>query len=124
MVRRMQRVAPGGQQLDGLANAAWLVNGALFADRQVHRQMQKGIGFSAFHVIGFFKCSVGVLEIGVVLGVLVHPLTCYGFNSFQWLTGKRFGINGAKKTANISLGGRKHGQSVARTHFPLPPLPP
>ena len=94
---------PGRQQLDRLADAARLVNRALLADRQVHGQVQERVGVAAFHVVHLFQRSVCVHEVGVVFGVLVNPLACYGFYSFKRLTGARLGINGAEKTANIGL---------------------
>ena len=43
--------------------------------------MQKRIGFAAFNVIGLFKRSVSVAEVGVVFRMLVLPLTSYYFHS-------------------------------------------
>jgi cytochrome c553 len=44
MVRRMQRVVAVRQQFHRLTDAARLVDRALFADRQMHRQVQERIG--------------------------------------------------------------------------------
>jgi hypothetical protein len=82
MVGVMQGMAPGRKQLDRLADAARLVDGALLADRQVHRQMQERIGFAAFDLIHFFQRSVCVHEVAVVLRMFINPLTCYCFDSF------------------------------------------
>lgn len=103
MMRIVQRVAPGGQQLHGLAYAAWLVDGALLTDRQVHGQMQEGIGSAAFHVVLFFKRSVRVHKVGMVFGVLVQPLACYYFNSFKCLSCAGLGKNRTEESADIGL---------------------
>ena len=86
MVCVMQRVSLCSQQLDRLPNAARLVNRALLADRQMHRQVQEGIGLASFNVVHFFQCHIRVGKIAMVFGVLGYPLTCYGFKSFQGLT--------------------------------------
>ena len=39
VVGRVQVVKPSGQQFHGLPNPPWLVDGALLADAQVHRQV-------------------------------------------------------------------------------------
>jgi hypothetical protein len=103
MMRIVERVAPGGQQLHGLAYAAWLVDGALFTDGQMHGQMQEGIGSAAFHVVLFFKRSVCVHKVCMVFGMLVQPLARYYFNSFKGLSGAGFGKNRTEKSADIGL---------------------
>jgi hypothetical protein len=114
MVRVVKRVALGCQKLNRLPNAARLVNGALLADRQMHRQVQKRVGFTAFNVVHFFKCSVGICNIGVVFGVFLQPLTGQGFNRFHRLTGSGFCVNSAKKTPDIGLGRREHSLRISR----------
>jgi hypothetical protein len=114
VMRFVQRVAPGRQQFDGLADAAWLVNRALLADGQVHRQVQKRVRFAAVHVIHFFQRRFNVGKIGVVFGVLVYPQAREGFQCFERLARAGFGIDGAKKAPDIGLRGRKHPKSVAR----------
>ena len=42
----MQIVAFGRQQFHRLTNAAWLIDGTLFADGDMHRQMQKRVGLT------------------------------------------------------------------------------
>jgi len=56
----MQAVALSGQQLNRLANAAWLVDGALFADGDMHGQMQKRVGLTAvaFVLLGQRRINV------------------------------------------------------------------
>ena len=81
------------QQFHRLADPARLVDAALLADRQVHRQMQERIGLA---VVGRMHRRQGGVNIGqraVVFGVLVDPQACYGFNSFQHLMGLGFGID-------------------------------
>ena len=60
MMRVVQGIALCGQEFHRLANAARLVNRALFADGQVHGKVQKGVGLFTFNVIHFFKCSVRI----------------------------------------------------------------
>ena len=109
-MRFVQRVAPGRQQFDGLADAAWLVNRALLADGQVHRQVQERVRFAAVHVVHFFQRRFNVRKIGVVFGVLVYPQASEGFQRFERLARAGFGIDGAKKAPDIGLRGRKHGR--------------
>ena len=93
MVRIVQRIALGGQQLNSLPDAAWLVDRALLADGQVHRQVQKWIGFTAFNVVHLVKCRRCVRKIRVVFGMFGQPLACYGFKSFERLPRKGFGLH-------------------------------
>jgi hypothetical protein len=111
MVCVVQRLAFGGQQLHGLAYASGLVYGALLADGQVHGQVQKGVGLTGFHGIQGGERSVHIRQDSMVFGVFVYPLASYDFYSFTWRAFERFGINGAKKTANIRLAGLlEHGE--------------
>ncbi len=103
MVRVVQRIASGRQQFNRLAYAARLVDGALFADGQVHRQVQKGVGLAAFHVVHFFKRRIGIVKVGVVLGVFGDPLAGEGFNRLHGLAGFGFGMHCTEKTADIGL---------------------
>ena len=86
VMRIVQGVAPGGQQFNRLANAAWLVNRALLADGQVHRQVQKRIRLAALHVVHLCQCRICIGKIGMVFGMLRNPLASYYFQSFQRLT--------------------------------------
>ncbi len=103
MMRIVQRVTSGGQQFHGLTYAAWLVDGALFTDGQMHGQMQEGIGSAAFRVVLFFKRSVRVHKVCMVFGMLVQPLARYYFNSFKWLSCAGLGKNRAEESADIGL---------------------
>ena len=85
MMRIVQGVKSCCQQLNRLANAAWLVDRALFADGQMHGQVQKRICFTALHVIHLFKCHVCISEVGMVFRMLSNPLASYYFKSFQRL---------------------------------------
>src|SRR5665213_1497137 len=76
--------------------------------------MQKRVAVAAFHIVDFFQRAIGIGQIGVVLGVLVDPLACYDFNSFQCMSLLGFGVNRAKEMADIGLGRAEHGQSVSR----------
>ncbi len=44
--------------------------------------MQKGIGLTVFRIVHFGQGHLGIGKIGVVLGMLCDPLTCYDFYSF------------------------------------------
>jgi hypothetical protein len=46
--------------------------------------------------------------------MFVHPQRCYRFYSFQCLTRLRFGINRAKKLADIGFGRGEHGGALSR----------
>jgi hypothetical protein len=111
MVGIMQGVQPRCEQLNRLPYTTGLVYGALLADGQMHGQMQKRVGFAGFpggaivRLFQFEQCSIHIAEISVVLRVFIHPLTRYYFNSFQRRINAGFGINRAKKTAHIGLGG-------------------
>ena len=56
----MQAVALSGQQLHRLANASGLIDGALFADGDMHGQMQKRVGLTAvaFVLLGQRRINV------------------------------------------------------------------
>ena len=85
MMRIVQGVKSCRQQLNRLANAAWLVNRALFADGQVHRQVQKRIRLAALHVVHLCQCRICIDKIGMVFRMLSNPLASYYFKSFQRL---------------------------------------
>ncbi len=114
MMGMVQRIASRRQQFYGLANAARLVNTALLTDGQVHRQVQKGVGLACVFVGHFQQCGVHVRQLCVVLGVFVNPQAGDGFYRFHGLVGSRFGIGGAKKSANIGLRGLKQHKPDCR----------
>jgi len=93
VVRVMQRVFFRGEQFDRLADAARLVDRALFADRQMHRQVQKRIRLAAFNVVHGGQRSAGIGEVEVVLRVLVDPHARYCFQGIHGLQGLGFGMN-------------------------------
>ena len=103
VMRLVQGIAFCREEFNGLANAARLVNRALFADGKVHGKVQEGVGLPTFNVIHFFKGSIRICKIGVIFRVLLQPLVCYGFNSFHGLIGPGFSVDRTKKTANIGL---------------------
>ena len=108
----VQGVTPVCQQLDCLADAARLVNTALLGDRQMHGQMQKAVALAVIDCAHAGQRAVQVSQLGMVFGVLVDPQGSYCFNSFQRLFGLGFGVNRAKKTADIGLGWAKHSGAI------------
>jgi hypothetical protein len=69
----------------------------------MHRQVQERVGTAFLYLA---HAGQGGVYIGKVLGVFrvfVHPTGCYYFYSFQCSAGEGFGINRAKKTADIGL---------------------
>ncbi len=103
MVRVVQRIAPCGQQLHRLANAAWLINAALLADGQVHGEVQKRVGAirRGFLQLGQRLLQVG--KLGVVLRVLVNPLAGNDLYRLHRLTRTGLGVNITKESANVGL---------------------
>ena len=85
VVRRVQIAPLGGQQFHRLPYAARLIDAALLADRQVHRQVQERV--AAHRAVAIVACDgdFGVLEIGMPFGVLGNPGGGQGFNGFHRL---------------------------------------
>ena len=110
MVGLMQRAAPRGQQLDGLAYAVRLVDGALLADRQVHGQMQERVGAAFAGVIHLADRGGLIGKVSVVFRVLVDPLASQGFDGFHGLVAAGLGVDGAVEAADVFLGGGEHGE--------------
>jgi hypothetical protein len=54
----------------------------MLADRQVHAQVQKGVAAALGSFIHGTQRFVHIGQVGVVFGVFVDPLACYGFYSF------------------------------------------
>ncbi len=101
----VQGVEPVGQQLDCLTNASGLVDAALLADRQVHRQVQKRILPVRVGCVHVGQRSIDVGQFGVVFGVFVNPLADEHFHGFERGGGSGLGINTAEKSPHIGLGG-------------------
>ena len=96
----------GSKQVHRLSDAAWLINRTLFADRQVHGQVQKGVGltFRELGVEGEFFIRKQI----VVFGVRLDPFSSQAFNRIQDMSALLFAIDLAKKTAHLMLGWLKH----------------
>ena len=108
MVGVVKRIAPVGEQFNGLAYSTGLVNAALLTDGQVHGEVQKGIALSLD--VGVDRCQ-GRLHIGeicVVLRMLGDPLACQSFYSFHGRIAQGFFVDGAKKPTDVFLGGTEH----------------
>lgn len=86
VVGGVQIATPGHEQFNRLADAGWLVDAALFADRQVHGEVQKGVGLPGLRVVHLLERSGAVGEVGVVFGVLFDPVRGQHFNRFLRLT--------------------------------------
>jgi hypothetical protein len=91
------------QQFNGLANTARLVNAALFADRQVHRQVQKRIVAIWVYHKHVGQSGIDIGQLGVVFRMLIDPLAGQNFNGFQFGPRPRFGISSTKKSPHIGL---------------------
>jgi hypothetical protein len=71
VVGLVQRAAaPRGQQLHRLADAGGLVDGHLLVDRQVHAQVQEGVGAAFLDRVDGGQRGGLVGQLGVVFGVL------------------------------------------------------
>ena len=114
MVGMVQRVASVGKQFDRLADASRLIDAALLRDGQVHRQVQKRIFTASVRRADGAQGGIKIGKIGSILRVLVHPLACYSFYSFQRLSCAGFGITGAKESANVGRGGVEHQARLPR----------
>jgi hypothetical protein len=113
----VQGVAFVGEQFHGLANAARLVNAALLANRQVHGQMQKRILSGGINIEHAGQGRIHVRELGVVLGVLVNPLTGQNFDGLQGGARSGLGVGATEKAADIGLGGLyQHANIVSQGH--------
>jgi hypothetical protein len=115
MVRVVQRIAARRQQFDRLPDAARLVDRALLADRQVHGQVQEGIGLAVVAFIDARDSGVAVCHVGVVLGMLLQPLAGQRLQRIHRLSARALGVNRTEKAPYIGLGWIEHGNlSVAR----------
>ena len=92
-----------GQQFNSLANSTGLVNAALFADGQVHRQVQKGIALPLGVGVDLSQGSLHIGELCVVRRMLGDPLAGQGFNGFHGRIAQGLFVDGAKKPTNIFL---------------------
>ncbi|MCY1382136.1 hypothetical protein D9M69_701230 [compost metagenome] len=104
MVRGVQIAASRGQQFHRLADARWLVDAALFTDRQVHRQVQEGVVAGAaarFAKAGERRVHVG--KLGVVFGVFGDPLAGQGLDGFHGLFAQALGMDRTEKSPHIGL---------------------
>jgi cytochrome c553 len=108
-----QRAATRGQQLDRLADAARLVDGALLADGQVHRQMEKRIFTTVFSVVDANDGSIGIGQLRVVFGMRIDPARRDGFQRFQRLSGTAPGVDIAEEAAHFFLSGIEHAREVS-----------
>jgi hypothetical protein len=110
----VQRAAAGRQQFHRLPDAARLVDRALLADRQVHRQVQERIGLSVAAVVDPGHGRLGVGQVGVVFGVLQQPLAGQRLQRIQGLAGPGLGMDAGEEPAHVFLRGVEHPGSVAR----------
>ena len=92
-----------------VADATGLVDAALLADRQVHRQVQKRIGLARGFVVVAGHGGVGIRQVGVVFGVLGDPQAGQSFDGFHGGAALGLGVYAAQKAAHIGLGGAEHG---------------
>jgi len=119
----VQRVEPVRQQFDCLAYATRLIDAALLGDRQMHRQVQKSVVLSVSALAKRRQRRINIGQRCVVFGVLVHPQGSYCFYSFKRLFCLGFGINRAKKLADIGFGGVEHDAGIVAAWACLTPLP-
>ncbi len=119
VMRAVQGVAFGAEQLYRLTDASRLVNRALLAHRQVHGQMQKGVGLAVFHVIHACERCIDIGKVSVVFRVLGHPLAGQSFQRVHGLGLAPLGIDRTKETPNIGLAGFKHRVIVAQLSQPI-----
>ena len=102
-LRGVQVAAAGGQQFHRLADAARLVDAALLADRQVHRQVQKRVAAHRTVAIVARHGGLGVAEVGVPLGVLGDPAGGQLLDGFHRLAGLLPGPGATKKASDLFL---------------------
>ena len=114
MVRFMQRVRLVAHQRDRLLYAARLIDRALLADRQVHRQVQERVRLALLRGEHGLQGRVQIGQYGMVFGMLGYPASGDGFNRLQRLARPPFGIHRAKKAPHVGLGGlQQHGRHCA-----------
>mmetsp|Transcript_41019 Transcript_41019/g.113990 ORF Transcript_41019/g.113990 Transcript_41019/m.113990 type:complete len:219 (-) Transcript_41019:72-728(-) len=113
----MPRVALGGQQVDGLADAGRLVDRMLLRDRQVHGQMKEGVGAAFLDRVDRLQRAGLVGQVGVVLRVLGDPVGGQGLHRNQRRAVAPFAVGGAEEAPDFELGGGEHGPIVASRAF-------
>lgn len=113
MVCQMQGIALAAEQFNRLANAAWLVNAALFTERQMHGQVQERIDTTAIgRCVHGPQGGIQIGKISGVFGVQVQPSGCYRFNRLQHAALAGLGVNLAKEAAHIGSRWGEHGQRL------------
>ena len=121
MVGVVERIEPRGEQFNRLANAAWLVDAALLADRQVHREVQKSAGFIGRGLRRLLRDggqrSVNVGQHSVVFRVFVDPQTGDGLDRLHRLLRQRTEV---KAAAVERLAGMELVTGITRCPFRRP----
>jgi hypothetical protein len=107
VMRGVQIAAAVREQFYRVANAAWLVDAALFADRQVHRHVQKRVAAGAARRIYAGHGGIGIGKVGVPFGVLGNLAGGQRFDRFQRLVRLTLGPGGVEKTPRFVLCGSK-----------------
>ncbi len=82
--------------------------------------MQKGVDLAVFDFVHALKRSVDIGKVGVVFGVLGHPLAGECFEGVHGLGIEPLGIDRTEEAPNVGLAGFKHrGDCVSALQFEL-----
>ncbi len=100
LVQRLPLVA---QQFNRLPNAPWLVNAALLANGEVHREVQKWIFAGRVNVLHGCQRRIHIGQFCVVFRVFFNPLAGQYFDGRHGGARAEFGIGPTKKSAHIGL---------------------
>jgi len=109
VVRSVQRAQSGAEQFHGLSDAARLIDAALLADRQVHGQVQEGIGPVRGLVVVSRQRGDLILQVVPILRVLTDLQAGQRFDRFHGLGLLLLALHGAEKVPDIGLRGVEHG---------------
>ena len=108
VLRLVRRAALRRQQLEGLLDAARLVDRHLLGDRQVHGQVQERVGAAALDVVDRRQRGLEVVELGVVLGVLGDPVGGQRLHRRQRQAVAALAVRVAEEAPHVVLGRGKH----------------
>ncbi|KAG0919705.1 hypothetical protein G6F32_016002 [Rhizopus arrhizus] len=84
-----------------------MVDGQLLCNRQVHGQMQEGVGARLFHRI-FHGHGIGAFQIAVVFGMLDDPVQRHGLARGQHLVGAVLAPGVDEEFADLVAGRIEH----------------
>ena len=99
----MLGIEPASQRQIRCPYAGWLIDGNLFGDRQMHRQMEKRIAVATFNAEVGAKSGIDISQDFAVLWMLLQPVAGDGFERRENGIGDDFLLNFTKESADIIL---------------------